>query len=150
MRNQLYVMIGPSGCGKSTWAREQVERSPLSTVIVSTDTIRGGLWGDEGDQRQGDVVFLAAYTQIECLLTQGYNVIFDATNLTPSARKKPCEIARSYGANIVFCVSSASLNECVARQEQRARRVPIYIIENQFKKFTGPHYTEDFDGVVYF
>jgi predicted kinase len=150
MKNQLYIMIGPSGCGKSTWARGQVERSPLSTVIVSTDTIRGGLWGDEGNQQHGDVVFLAAYTQLECLLTQGYNVIFDATNLTPSARRAPCKIARDCGANIVFCVATTSMSECVARQEERARRVPVYIIENQFKKFTGPHYTEDYDGVVYF
>ena len=77
---ELILTVGISGSGKSTWIKSQ-----QGFEVVSPDEIRRSL-GDVSDQSKMDDVFSIAYNKLRTLLSQGKNVIFDATNLESKYR----------------------------------------------------------------
>ena len=76
----LVIMCGIPASGKSTVAKL------FNSNIVSTDSIRKELFGDESIQGNGVEVFSLAYSRIRNYLSLGENVVFDATNITIKSR----------------------------------------------------------------
>lgn len=150
----LYIMCGPSGSGKSTYAA-QLAKNNLQIVIVSTDTIRKEFFGNEEDQTQGDKVFKIAYNRIWRHLFLERDVVFDATNLTRRDRQKlknfieykkkteKSELEIKY----VCIVMNTSLKTCIANQANRARKVPIEVIEKQYKRFQFPYVNDGWNEI---
>lgn len=127
---KLYVPIGQSGCGKSTWAMSVAEKE--GARIVSTDVIRGELWGNESIQKSPSKVFNVAYNRLNEFLSEGYSCVFDATNIRKKDRKKIVEIGKQNNATIVFLWFETSLEDSIANQKKRERKVPENAIKNQF------------------
>ena len=64
MSNKIMIaMVGAPGCGKSTLVDELATEYDLD--VVCPDTIRGELFGDEGCQEKGWLVFKIAYERLE-------------------------------------------------------------------------------------
>ena len=144
----VYVMCGVSGSGKTTWAQNFIEMNP-QTCYISTDKIRGELWGDENDQRSPDVVFQTAYGRLDRRVNLNQDVIFDATNLRARDRKRLIKRVRQLNdkVKLVCIVMSVDLEECIQRQQNRERQVPRNVITNQYVKMQYPFPDEGWDEI---
>ena len=144
---KLYVMCGISGSGKTYWTEHNFNVAADRTV--STDCIRGELWGDENDQQQPEKVFETAFNRITYYLKAEYNVFFDATNLSARDRKK---IIKRYCnlADELICVDFGNdVSRALKNQASRARKVPTEVIERQAKKYKKPSYGEGWDVIMF-
>ena len=83
---RLTVLMGAPGAGKSTYAAGKGE-------VVTTDAARG-------NAAAGGDVLHSAYKQINQLLAQGKDVVFDTTGLNPNVRKAAVGIAGRNGARV--------------------------------------------------
>ena len=100
----LIIMCGIPASGKSTVAKL------FNSNIVSTDSIREELYGDESIQGNGVEVFRLAYSRIRNYLSLGENVVFDATNIRKRDRKTVIDIGKEYNCdNIIICYCSTPL-----------------------------------------
>lgn len=96
----LLVLSGLPGTGKSHFARELVKRVPL--VVLGSDRCRKALLARPQYTREEHVrVFAACHRLIQELLTEGYSLVFDATNLTERSRQPLYEIAGRTKATLV-------------------------------------------------
>ena len=83
---ELIMLIGLPGSGKSTLA-SKIAKDCRNYIVVSTDSVRKEIYGDEAIQGDGNKVFERAYALIDYYLRDGYSVIFDATNVRRKSRK---------------------------------------------------------------
>lgn len=104
---KLTVLMGAPGSGKSTYA------SRLGTVVTQDRTT---------PQAAGEIVH-ESYRQINQLLSQGKDVVFDATSVNPSVRKAVVGIAKRHGATASICVLDTPLQTCLDAQRGRGRVV---------------------------
>jgi predicted kinase len=105
---KLTVLMGAPGSGKSTYA------SRLGTVVTQDRAI---------PQAAGEIVH-ESFQQINKLLGQGKDVVFDTTGANPNVRKAALSIARRHGAEASICVLDTPLQTCLDVQKSRTRAVP--------------------------
>lgn len=145
----LTVMVGPPGCGKSTEAKRLSEEYGYS--IVSSDSIREELYGDESVQGNPVEVFDAAYERTRKLLSMT-GVIFDATNCRREYREKLLDATEGYRKMAIAYVSTASLYDCIGNNCYRSRKVPDGVISRMYDSLWNdpPTTSEGFDSIVWF
>ena len=81
MKPNLYIMIGLPGSGKDTIAKQIQAVDRLKNVVLSSDNIRMELFGWE-DQSKNGRVFEEMNKRCKEYLYKGFNVIYNATNLS--------------------------------------------------------------------
>ena len=138
--NKVYVMVGLPGSGKSTVAKT------LDGTLISTDSIREELYGDENIQGDGRLVFSIAFCRAREALERGENVIFDATNVSRKARKGV--LKATPGAEHVAVFVNTPFEECVKRNRSRVRVVPNEVLERMHKNLVPPTVEEGFAEVI--
>lgn len=147
MSNTLYVMVGASGSGKSTLAKE-LEKLFFNIEIVSSDSVRKALWGNESDQQNPKKVF--NYCE-ELIYYHGgvldESVVFDATNLYKKYRTRWVQLGKNHFYKVVAIWCNTSKANCLANQDKRERQVPTNIVENQWDRLEPPRLDEGFDEV---
>ena len=144
-RVNLIIMCGIPASGKSTVAKL------LNSNIVSTDSIRKELYGDESIQGNGREVFSLAYSRIRNYLSLGENVVFDATNIRKRDRKTVIDIGKEYNCdNIIICYCSTPLEIALERNANRERKVPVQVIKRMFNNFEEPSYAEGVNYICVF
>ena len=74
-----HLLIGVPGSGKSTFAQQWIE-ADSSYAIVSTDSIREQLFGDESIQGDWKAVEARVFEEICTHIANGTSIIYDATN----------------------------------------------------------------------
>lgn len=150
--SQFFTMlVGLPGSGKSTKAKEWVERWPGGeVVIVSSDSIRKELWGDESIQEEPAKVFEVAHSRIRKYLKEGYDVIFDATNLSAKRRIALLHQIDSWGIDCGkgCAVIGATIEECIDHQNDRDRKVPVEVIWKMARSFQVPLKSEGWDSIT--
>lgn len=139
------MLVGAPGSGKSTFAN-----TVSKAVVVSSDDIRRKLYGSEEIQGDPNQVFEVVHNNIIEALENGYDVIFDATNM----RRKYREVIMNKIKHIKVrkvCVIFAEPYEVLRDQnDSRARKVPKEIIWKMIKSFEMPTEAEGFDEIVLF
>lgn len=130
-------MIGPAGSGKSTHAKQLVDKG-LASSIVSTDAIRQELYGSENEQSGGGQVFDLAEKRIREALGRQENVVIDATNLNRKSRARFVKAAKDNNASVHAMCVDISEKSAKAQNQMRDRKVPEWVIEDQFKKLSFP------------
>lgn len=137
----LYTMIGLPGSGKSTFAANHPE-----CVVVSTDAIRGELFGNESEQKNGNLVFKIAYARLARAVEAGQDAIFDATNLQRKYRKTLFQMFPNVNHVAVFV--NTPVGECLERNKKRARVVPASVIRRMSYQMEPPTIEEGFSKII--
>jgi predicted kinase len=121
----LVVLVGAAGSGKSTLAA----RLFAPDEIVSSDTLRGEVSGDEADQRVSGVAFRILHRMIERRLAEGRLTVVDATNTVRAARRPLVERAGAAGIPIAAIVFDLTADAIRAQNSGRARVVDPDVID---------------------
>jgi predicted kinase len=145
--NTLFVTIGLPASGKSTWAKDYQGTDFKDTIIVSTDRIRAHLYGDERIQGDGNDVFNRAYSILKVVGENGYNAVFDATNLMKKYRKRIFKELREFYDHISAVYFDVPTQECVERDEKRERKVGEDVIMNMATRLYPPEEDEGWDWI---
>lgn len=153
MSKTIYMLCGLPASGKSTWAERKkyyLEARGYETEIISTDAIRGELYGDESIQGDGKLVFDTAFKRIEANLNPFSMVrciIFDATNLHRKDREAFIQRFKKYDNPTIFLVYfNVPFKVCKNRNENRNRKVPVKVMWRMWKHRDVPELDEGFDG----
>ncbi|MFB2969060.1 AAA family ATPase [Aerosakkonema sp. BLCC-F183] len=146
---RLIFLIGLPGSGKSSLAQKLVAECP-QRLLISTDTIRAKLFGDEAIQGPWFLVwdeltrqFQQAVEQIQ--LGQAKEAIYDATNAVCQQRREAIALARATGfAHITALWLDIPVWLCLARNRRRQRRVPEDVIFRMHERLrSAPPTLED-------
>ena len=126
----LILTVGIPGCGKTTFCRNFFE--PENIPVVSSDAIRGELYGDESIQGNFDTVFDEVYRRAnEELDTCGVCVI-DATNVGKWARKQA--IRSTKPREVYYVIMNRDINRAKSNNRRRERFCPESVIDSMFFK----------------
>ena len=114
----IIVLIGLPASGKSTYAKNFIADNP-SYRRVNKDSIREMInfskWTNKGEalvQKIRDAI-------IHQMITSGYNVVIDDTNLQQIHIDNFKSIAELYNIDIKFKYFNVSIEECIKRDSQR-------------------------------
>lgn len=125
------------------------------SLVVSTDQIRGELFGDAAVQGPWPVL----WREVECRLRQAaiapqrsaIAAIYDATNAKRQDRRAAIALARSVGFGSVIGVwAPTPLPQCLWRNQQRDRQVPPEILLRMHRQLVGapPELADGLDGLL--
>ena len=143
----LIMLVGLPASGKSTFAEQFAEKNNFD--IVSSDKIRGMLYGDESIQGDSEEVFGTVHDEIFDNLYHGINTIYDACNIHKHHR---IEFLNKVNEKVSECNKycyhiSTPLSVCFERNEKRDRKVPVSVISQMAVDFDKPIPQEGFDSV---
>ena len=148
---KLIILCGLPGSGKSSYADsyKTVDDAICNgiTVIHSSDAIREELFGDPSFQGDNAKVFELMRKRTQEDLKAGKTVIYDATNVTRKARKSAIACAHPTNDTIECHVIWAEPEECVRRDNLRARKVGSEVIDKMLRRWQSPWLDEGFDKV---
>ncbi len=139
-RPKLILLVGPPGAGKTTYAHQYIEEHP-GTVHLTSDGIRKELHGDETIQDNPGEVFAIMQKRAVAGLDFGYDVIYDATNMTRKDRAgiiASCPKFVKIECHIVW----APIEACIEHDAARERTVGKVVIDRMLKRFQAPYYDE--------
>jgi protein phosphatase len=151
MSGILYVVCGVSGAGKSTFI-EKFLKTNSDVRVVSSDKMRGILFGDENIQSNPSLVFSILKKNVDDALKNGEKIMVDATNLNAKDRRNWVDIAKKYNAKLVAYVMERDRNTLIQRQEKRkgegGRFVSTDVIDRMLNKYQRPSRGEGFDEII--
>ena len=136
---QLLLLIGLPGSGKSSLAGQLAIQVPGSWII-STDTIRAELFGEEAVQGPWLLVWRQVEDQFRCAVEQikdgkSSRAIYDATNTARRKRRDVLTLARAAGFTKITGVwVDTPLSVCLERNRRRDRSVPEAVIERMYRQ----------------
>jgi predicted kinase len=156
---RLIMLVGLPGSGKSTLAQQLLLGDDLlEPQIISTDAIRGQLFGDESIQGSWILVwdqvkrqFRQAVEQI--LLKNTSQAIYDATNASRKQRREVITLARECGfTQIIGLWVDTPLQVCLERNQRRSRQVPEDVIWHMYRQLydVPPALSEGMDRLIRF
>lgn len=140
---KLIIMIGLPGSGKSTLAQKIYKENPSNYKIICLDDIRKELFGSEMENKDGFRVASIGRARILGALNAGYNVIYDATTVTKQYRKW----CLNTNAEHIGIYMNVPIEECLRRNQSRARKVPEDVIYKMNHKLQSPELIEGFDKI---
>ena len=144
-RPTLILLVGPPGVGKTTYAEKYISKHS-NTVHLSSDKIRKELWGDEATQGDNNEVFYRMQIRAVDGLNFGYDVIYDATNMTRKDRARIITACPKF-ARIETHIIWAPIEACIERDAARKRTVGKEVIDRMLKRFQAPYYDEGIDEI---
>lgn len=130
----LYLTCGLPGSGKSTWIKEHMP----DALIVSSDSKRKELFGDESFQGDNARVFAECRREVERGLAAGARVVVDATNILREHRAGFLDIANLLGAHTTIVYFDVTPEVAIERNLRRERRVPEESIRDYFERLEEP------------
>ena len=142
---KLIMLIGLPGSGKSTYAKSLLD--PEGKVkYCSSDEVRKELYGDENIQGNPQTVFEHLHNNVAMYLHQGYDVVYDATNVTRKNRKGVIDKFNNV-ADIEAHVVWAPYEECIQRDKSRTHVVGEDVIRKFLYRWQSPNYDEGFTNI---
>lgn len=144
---KIIVLIGLPASGKSTLARELADKE--TAIILSSDTLREELYGDINDQTHNTEVFEEMNQRTNQFIKEGYNVIYDATNLNRKRRIHLInQIAKDADEKIAYYLN-LHWTSAIRRDEKRERTVGESVIKKMYKNVQIPLMGEGWDHMHY-
>lgn len=141
----LTLMVGLPGSGKSTYTKTKID---ARTKILASDAIRKELYGFEEDQDHNDEVFNTLYSRARNFLSQGKDVLIDATNSSIENRKKALSHFEDLKIRRRAIVIENSVETCIKQDSLRRRVVGEKVIREFAENFSYPTREEGFDEII--
>jgi predicted kinase len=150
----LILLIGLPGSGKSTYATNLLRSG--NRCVISTDAIRAALFGDAAIQGEWRLIWQEVGRQCRQTVQQIAVgelelAIYDATNVVRKQRRQAIAHARGCGFTHIWGVwLNPPLECCLARNQQRDRRVPEPVILRMQRRLVAapPNLTEGLDALL--
>lgn len=149
---KLFLLIGLPGSGKSTLAKQLVTECP-QMQLISTDAIRGQLFGSEATQGPWLLIWREIERQFQLAVATGRTTIFDATNAQRRQRREIITLAREVGfTHITGLWVRTPVWLCLARNQKRQRQVPQDVIWRMYRQLRDapPSLEEGIEHLIYF
>lgn len=143
--NRLIFLIGLPGSGKTTYAKNNLS----NCEILSSDSIRKELFGDETCQADNKLIFSTLYERAKEHLKNGKDVVIDATNVKLIERQKALSEFKDFSVKRIAIVINTPVKECIERDKSRVRTVGKNVIYKFKKIFSKPTKEEGFDEIIY-
>ena len=138
---EFIMMCGLPGSGKTSWARE------TNYKVISSDSIREELYGDESIQGDAQKVFEILHSRVKESLKNGESCVYDATNLNWKLRRSFLNEISSIKCKKTCVLMADTFAECYDYNTQRERKVPIAVMRRMYHNFCFPSTMEGFDEV---
>jgi predicted kinase len=148
---KLLLLIGLPGSGKSTLAKQLLTECP-QMQLISTDAIRGQLFGCQATQGPWPLIWREIETQFQQATTAEIPTIFDATNAQRRHRRDIIELARELGfTHITGLWVKTPVWLCLARNKKRERQVPEDVILRMHRQLRDapPSLEDGLDEIIY-
>ncbi|WP_353930138.1 AAA family ATPase [Okeanomitos corallinicola TIOX110] len=148
---KLILLIGLPGSGKSTLAKKLIAESP-QMQLISTDAIRGQLFGAEAIQGSWLLIWQEIERQFRQATTANISTIFDATNAQRKNRREIIELAREIGfTHITGIWIKTPVWVCLKRNQNRDRQVPEEVILRMHRQLRDapPSLNDGIDEIIY-
>ena len=139
----LLMMCGLPCSGKSYKAQELFN----DTFIFSSDELRLEMFGDINYQEHNQDLFAELHSRIKGALQLGYNVCYDACNISYKRRMAFLRELKNIPCNKICFVMAPPYEECLKRNEQRERKVPEHVIKRMYMNFNIPYWYEGWDDI---
>lgn len=144
---KLIYIVGIAGSGKSTIAMQMASQMKEEVVLLSSDTIRGEIYGDENCQRDPGRVFNIMHQRTVFALSHGISVIYDATNLSCRRRMNFLKSIAHIDCRKECVVVVTTPEDILERMQHRDRKVPHIVVHKQLCQFQCPNYYEGWDSI---
>lgn len=142
---KILLLIGLPGCGKSTYAKFLLTQE--NYVILSSDSLRKELLGNEEDQSKNIFVFKTLTDRMHKAMEEKRNIIIDATNITIKDRKQYLDAANQFGYQKEAVFINTPIEDCIKYDKQRERTVGGEVIHKFANKLQPPTLEEGFDSI---
>jgi predicted kinase len=132
-------------------AKQLLTESP-QMQLISTDAIRGQLFGSQATQGPWLLIWREIGRQFQQATTVSIPTIFDATNAQRRNRREIIELAREIGfTHITGLWIRTPVWLCLARNKKRDRQVPEDIILRMHRQLRDapPSLDEGLDEIIY-
>lgn len=140
------MMVGVAGSGKSTIAKQIAERT--GAKIISSDAIRGEIYGDENCQSDPGRIFNIVHQRVIQCIRNGEKVIMDATNLSCKRRMSFLKMIDRLDCHKICVVVVTTPEDIEERMKLRERKVPMDVVHRQLCQFQCPNYYEGWDNII--
>ncbi|QHG16243.1 AAA family ATPase [Nostoc sp. ATCC 53789] len=147
---KLFLLIGLPGSGKSTFAKQLMTECP-QMPLISTDGIRGQLFGSQALQGPWLLIWQEVERQFRQAISTANTAIFDATNAQRRHRREVIALARELGFTQIMGIwVDTPVWLCLARNKRRSRQVPEEIILRMHRQLRDapPSLEEGLDGLI--
>lgn len=120
----LVLLVGPPAAGKSTLAAELVTAGVVEAAdVLSSDAYRQALTGDARDTSADRRMWVQLRRDLLERMAAGRTTVVDATNVFARRRARHIRAARAHGRPVVAVRFHVQLDELLARNAARDRRV---------------------------
>ena len=150
----LFTLVGIAGVGKSSIAeRISIKDEDTDTVskpiVYASDNFRKEMYGDVIDQKHNEEVFKQLHRCIIDTLSEGEDVVYDATNLCKKRRRHflQCELRGVDCHKVCVCVL-APMETIFKQNGNRERKVPNSALKRMYLSFEPPSLEEGFDQII--
>lgn len=116
-------------------------------VLLSSDAIRGEIYGDENCQRNPGRVFDIMHQRAVAALSKGISVIYDATNLSCKRRMNFLKSIAHINCEKACMVVVATPEDIEERMKSRDRKVSMEVVHKQLCQFQCPNYYEGWNKI---
>jgi len=127
-----HFLIGLPASGKSTFAQQLNQQIPNS-VVISTDTIRGRLFGSEMNQRDWNQVENTVIEHVRLAISYEQTVIYDATNVQRAWRSSFLDKVSDLDSEWIAWWIKTPASVCKNWNKYRDRRVPNHVIGTYYE-----------------
>lgn len=143
---KLIMMMGLPGSGKSTRAKK-LKETMQKVVLLSSDDIREELFGDRRDNDHNVEVFQELHKRAKEALSNGVDVIYDATNINSKRRVNFLKGLPKGTVKELYYVNE-SIRNCIIQDAQREYSVGEEVISNMYKSLQVPYSHEKWDKIT--
>lgn len=144
--SRLIMFVGLPASGKSTHV-ENYANQISNTAIHSSDKLRKELYKDVNNNENNQDLFVELHKRIKRDLSNGLNVIYDATNISHKRRKAFLDELKKINCHKTCYLMATPYDKCIDQNNSRDRKVPIHVIKKMYMNFYIPQYYEGWDKI---